>query len=164
MTTPTTTPTVTPTSTISTGSAMADATAIPASTSVQTALGTTVINDGVVAKVAGIAARDVAGVHALGGGAARALGAIRQAMNTADLSQGISVEVGETQVAVDVVIVADYPVPLQQVAAGVRASVISAIETLIGMQVTEVNVTIVDVFIPADDTEVDEAPAQSRVI
>jgi len=129
-------------------------------TNLQTALGKTVINDGVVSKVAGIAAREVAGVFALGGGAARALGAIRGAMNSTDLSQGISVEVGETQVAVDVTIVAEYPTPLQQVADGVRSSIISAVETLVGMQVTEVNVTIVDVHIASDDDTNDEAEAR----
>ena len=129
-------------------------------TNLQTALGKTVINDGVVSKVAGIAAREVAGVFALGGGAARALGAIRGAMNSTDLSQGISVEVGETQVAVDVTIVAEYPTPLQQVADGVRTSIISAVETLVGMQVTEVNVTIVDVHIASDDDNDDEAEAR----
>jgi uncharacterized alkaline shock family protein YloU len=138
----------------------------PASTStptnLQTALGKTVIHDGVVSKVAGIAARDVVGVFALGGGAARALGAIRGAMNSTDLSQGISVEVGETQVAVDVTIVAEYPVPLQQVADGVRASIISAIETLVGMEVTEVNVTINDVHIPSEDD--DAAETETRVL
>src|ERR1700709_1854230 len=82
----------------------------------ETALGKTVINNSVVAKVAGIAAREAAGVHALGGGAARAIGAIRNVIGSTDLSQGISVEVGETQVAVDVAIVAEYPVALQDVA------------------------------------------------
>jgi uncharacterized alkaline shock family protein YloU len=129
-------------------------------TNLQTALGKTVINDGVVAKVAGIAAREVSGVFALGGGAARALGAIRGAMNSTDLAQGISVEVGETQVAVDVTIVAEYPTPLQLVADGVRASIISAVETLVGMQVTEVNVTIVDVHIASDDDQADAAEAR----
>ncbi len=117
--------------------------------------GKTVINDGVVAKVAGMAAREVSGVHALGGGAARALGAIRDAMNSTDVSQGISVEVGETQVAVDVTIVAEYPVQLQQVANDIRSSIISAIEDLVGLEVTEVNVAIVDIHLPSDD--VDEA-------
>ncbi|WP_104083864.1 Asp23/Gls24 family envelope stress response protein [Cryobacterium sp. Y11] len=116
-----------------------------------TGTGKTVINDGVVAKVAGIAAREVTGVHALGGGAARALGAIRDAMNNTDVSQGISVEVGETQVAVDVTIVAEYPVQLQQVADDIRSSVIQAIEDLVGLEVTEVNVTIVDIHLPSDD-------------
>lgn len=125
-----------------------------------TSAGTTVIVDSVIAKVAGIAARDVAGVHALGGGAARALGAIRDAMNQTDLSQGISVEVGETQVAVDISIVAEYPTALQTVADNVRAAIYKAIRELIGMQVTEVNVTINDVHIPSED---DAAPSEKRV-
>ncbi|RUV28413.1 Asp23/Gls24 family envelope stress response protein, partial [Mesorhizobium sp. M1A.T.Ca.IN.004.03.1.1] len=43
-------------------------------------VGKTVIVDPVVAKVAGIAAASVPGVHALGGGAARVIGNIRQAV------------------------------------------------------------------------------------
>lgn len=119
--------------------------------------GKTVINDGVVAKIAGIAAREVTGVYALGGGAARAFGAIRDAINQTDLTQGVSVEVGETQVAVDITIVADYPQPLQTVADEVRASVYRAIGTLVGMEVTEVNVTINDVHLPGDDVADDDA-------
>ena len=122
--------------------------------------GKTVINDGVVAKVAGIAVREVSGVHALGGGAARALGAIREAMNNTDVSQGVSVEVGETQVAVDVTIVAEYPVPLQQVAGDIRSNVIRAIEDLVGLEVTEVNVTIVDIHLPSDDAAAEAEPTK----
>lgn len=113
--------------------------------------GKTTIEDGVVAKVAGIAAREVKGVYALGGGAARALGAIRDALNTTDLTQGIGVEVGERQVAVDVTIVAEYPVALQELADRVRASVRRAMEELIGMEVAEINVTINDVHVPSED-------------
>lgn len=124
-------------------------------------IGKTVINDGVIAKIAGIAAREVPGVFALGGGAARAFGAIRDAISSVDLSQGITVEVGETQVAVDVTIVADYPIPLQDVASRVRASITRAIETLVGMSVTEVNVTVNDVHLPSDEPEnVPEARVQ----
>lgn len=117
--------------------------------------GKTTINDAVVAKVAGIAAREVPGVHSLGGGAARAFGAIREAVNQKDLSQGVRVEVGETQVAADIVIVAEYPVPLQSVASSVRSAVTSAIESLVGMEVTEVNVTVNDVHLPSDDNDDD---------
>lgn len=134
--------------------------AVNTPTSTQTALGKTVINDGVVAKVAGIAAREARGVYALGGGAARAFGAIREAVAGTDQTQGISVEVGETQVAVDVTIVADYPTPLQDVADGVRSNIIRAVETIVGLEVTEVNVTVNDVHLPSDDK--DEA-AEARV-
>ena len=115
--------------------------------------GKTTIEDSVVAKIAGIAAREASGVYALGGGAARMVGAIRDALNTTDLSQGISVEVGETQVAVDVTIVAEYPVSLQKVADDVRSSIYRAMEELVGMEVTEVNVTINDVHIPSEDDD-----------
>lgn len=116
-----------------------------------TAVGKTTIEDAVVAKIAGIAAREVSGVYALGGGAARMVGAIRDALNTTDLSQGISVEVGETQVAVDVTIVAEYPVSLQKVADDVRTAIHRAMIELVGMDVAEVNVTVNDVHIPSDD-------------
>jgi len=118
--------------------------------------GKTTIEDSVVAKIAGIAAREASGVYALGGGAARVVGAIRDALNTTDLTQGISVEVGETQVAVDVTVVAEYPVSLQKVADDVRASIYRAMENLVGMEVTEVNVTINDVHIPSEDDDKDE--------
>jgi uncharacterized alkaline shock family protein YloU len=133
---------------------------VPSAATTQTANGKTTINDGVISKVAGIAAREVPGVHDLGGGAARALGAIRGAVSGTDLSQGISVEVGETQVAVDVSIVAEYPMPLQTVADGVRAAITDAIENLVGMMVTEVNVTVNDVHLPSDDKSDDQAEAR----
>lgn len=117
------------------------------------AAGRTTIEDGVVAKIAGIAAREVEGVHALGGGAARMVGAIRDALNSTDLTQGISVEVGERQVAVDVTIVADYPVSLQAVAGDVRAAIARAIVELVGLEIAEVNVTVNDVHVPSDDEE-----------
>ncbi len=117
--------------------------------------GKTVIDDTVVSKVAGIAAREVNGVHSLGGGAARAIGAIRDAIGQRDFGQGVKVEVGEKQVAADIVIVAEYPVSLQQVADGVRSSVARALEQIVGMEVAEVNVTVQDVFIPGDDDDND---------
>jgi uncharacterized alkaline shock family protein YloU len=126
------------------------------------ATGKTVIDDTVVSKVAGIAAREVNGVHSLGGGAARAIGAIRDTIGQRDLSQGVKVEVGEKQVAADITIVAEYPVELQQVAEGVRSSVSRALEQIVGMEVAEVNVTIQDVHIPGDDDDNDDKK-ESRV-
>lgn len=127
------------------------------------AAGKTTIEDGVVAKIAGLAAREVPGVYALGGGAARVVGAIRDALNSTDLTQGISVEVGERQVAADVTIVVEYPQPLQQVAGEVRAAIAKAMVELVGLEVAEVNVTVNDVHIPADDEGEESAPEEARV-
>ncbi|MEK6312386.1 MAG: Asp23/Gls24 family envelope stress response protein [Curtobacterium sp.] len=124
--------------------------------------GKTTIDDTVVEKVAGIAAREVNGVHSLGKGAARAIGALRDAIGQRDFGQGVKVEVGEKQVAADIVIVAEYPVSLQQVADGVRSSVSRALTQIVGMEVAEVNVTVQDVYIPGDDDDNDDKK-ESRV-
>ncbi|KAM9861733.1 Asp23/Gls24 family envelope stress response protein [Leucobacter sp. BZR 635] len=122
--------------------------------------GRTTVAEGVVAKIAGIAAREVSGVYALGGGGARALGALRDAVNATDLTQGVKVEVGETQAAADITIVVDYPAPIQDVAENVRSAVAGAISRMVGLEVVEVNVDVNDVHLPSDDSEDD---SESRV-
>lgn len=113
-----------------------------------TASGRTNISEQAVAKVAAIAARDVPGVFVLGTGSNRALGALRDAVGGADITQGVHVEVGQTQAAVDISLIAVYGEPLHQVANNVRAAVYEAVETLVGLQVIEVNVEIHDVHVP----------------
>ena len=112
------------------------------------ALGRTVISETAVAKVAGIAARAVPGVYSLGSGPSRALGAIRDAVGSSDHSAGVHAEVGETQVAVDISLVASYGTPLHSLANQVRAAVYRAVEELVGLQVIEVNVEVTDVYVP----------------
>lgn len=149
---------------MSTTTAVSTTPAVPGSgLNTDTTHGTTKVDDGVVAKIAGIAAREVPGVHDLGGGAARAIGALRTRLNQADQSQGITVEVGETQAAVDVTVVAEYPIPLHHVADGIRTAITTAIETLVGLEVTQVNVEITDVHIPSDDDADADATAAPRV-
>jgi len=134
------------------------------STPLRTKYGTTTIADGVVAKIAGIAASDVAGVHALGGGAARAFGAIRERIpgGTTNHSQGISVEVGEQEAAVDVDLVAEYGVSVVDLAEGVRRNIITSVERMTGLRVIEVNISVNDVHLPQDDPQPEPAP-QPRV-
>lgn len=121
--------------------------------------GKTTIVDPVIGKIAGIAAREVPGVFALGSGAARVIGTIREAIGTKDLAQGVKVEVGETEVAADITIIVEYPERLQEVAEAVRVAVTRAIEEIVGMIVTEVNVVVADVHIPGED----DAPEEARV-
>ncbi|GAA2023146.1 Asp23/Gls24 family envelope stress response protein [Pseudokineococcus marinus] len=130
-----------------------------------TSQGRTSIADQVVSKIAGVAVRDVAGVHALGGGAARAFGQIRERIPGAstNVSQGVSVEVGERQAAVDVTIVAEYGASIADVARGVRRNVISAVEGMTGLEVTEVNVEVTDIHIPGQDDDEDGEEKSSRV-
>jgi uncharacterized alkaline shock family protein YloU len=126
--------------------------------------GRTAIADSVVAKVAGIAARDISGVHAMGTGGTRAVGAIRERLpgtgSTPAAAQGVSVEVGERQAAIDLDIVAEYGVPIVDVAEAVRQNVIRNVETMTGLQVTEVNVSVDDIWLGEEQSEDDEPRVQ----
>lgn len=120
----------------------------------QTEKGQTTIADPVVTKVAGIAAREVAGVHRLGGGVARALGAVTQRLPVGDSSnQGVSVEVGETEAAVDLTVVVEYGESIPNVARQIRENVIRRIEGICGLAVTEVNIAVNDLYMAGEDED-----------
>lgn len=121
--------------------------------------GRTTIADGVVEKIAGLAARDVDGVHAMGGGLARTFGAVRDRVpggsGSKSVSRGVKAEVGEVQTALDLEIVVEYGVSIADVARDVRENVIGAVERMTGLEVVEVNIAVSDVKLP-DDEEDDE--------
>ena len=125
--------------------------------------GKTSIADSVVAKIAGIAAREISGVHNMGSGSARTMGAIRERIGSSKntLSQGVTVEVGERQAAVDLDIVVEYGVPIVDLSKAVRDNVTQRIERMTGLEVTEVNVFVDDIYLE-DDSEQKE-PAPERV-
>ena len=127
-----------------------------------TGQGRTSIADSVVEKIAGVAAREVSGVHEMGRGAARAFGTIKERLPVGgagpNVTQGVRVEVGERQAAIDIDLVVDYGVSIPDVAQSVRDNVIQRIERMTGLQVTEVNVSVDDIYL-GDDS----APEPPRV-
>jgi uncharacterized alkaline shock family protein YloU len=128
----------------------------------QSDLGKTTVADRVVQKIVGLAAREVPGIYELGGGAARTLGAIRERIpgSSQTSGQGVTVEVGQTQAAVDLEVVTEYGMSIADVAKSVRRNVISAVEGMTGLQVTEVNLSVIDIHLPGDDQEDFAQPAR----
>lgn len=118
--------------------------------------GTTVIADLVVAKIAALAAREVGGVWGLGG-TGRMVGALRERIpgTRLDDTQGVAVEVGSREAAVDLTLVAEYGVAIQELADAVRENVVAAVEGMTGLVVTEVNIAVADVRLPGDAREPD---------
>ncbi|HEX2315909.1 MAG TPA: Asp23/Gls24 family envelope stress response protein [Thermomonospora sp.] len=118
-----------------------------------TSTGRTTIVDGVVSKIAGMAAREVGGVHAMGAGMGRAFGSVKERLPgmTKNVSQGVAVEVGERQAAVDIDLVVDYGVSIPDLAGAVRENVIRSVEHMCGLEVVEVNVTVDDIHLPDED-------------
>jgi uncharacterized alkaline shock family protein YloU len=150
------------TSDTSSAKSSAAATASSRAASLVTAQGTTTVADTVVQKIAGRAAREISGVYELGGSASRAFGAIRERIPgaTASASQGVSVEVGETQAAVDLELLVEYGVSIADLAKAVRRNVINAIERMTSLEVVEVNLHVNDVHIPGTE---DSEPEPARV-
>ncbi len=133
-----------------------------APSALQTSEGRTTIADGVVQKIASLAAREVSGVHALGGGAARTLGALRERIpgSSQATGQGVSVEVGERQAAIDLDIVTEYGVSIAELARAVRRNVITSVEGMTGLEVTEVNISVNDIHLPSDEDQSQPEPAR----
>ncbi|MEV7077666.1 Asp23/Gls24 family envelope stress response protein [Streptomyces sp. NPDC093516] len=124
--------------------------------------GSTSIADPVVAKIAGMAAREVPEVHHLGGGMTRAIGAVRQRVpgtgSGSGVTRGVKVEVGERQAAVDLDVVVEYGAAITDTAADIRNNVISAVERMTGLEVVEVNIAVGDVHLPDEpDDEGEES-------
>ena len=121
----------------------------------RTEQGTTTIQDGVVAKVVGIAAQEIEGVR-MGGGASQAVGTIVSALpgvGGSSESQGVSVEVGEVEAAADLTMRVEYGRTIHRVAEEVRRHVIRRVENLMGLRVTEVNIAVSDVFFPQEEED-----------
>ncbi|MFF3245731.1 Asp23/Gls24 family envelope stress response protein [Streptomyces sp. NPDC002870] len=127
--------------------------------------GRTTIADGVVEKIAGLAARDVLGVHTMGSGLSRTFGAVRDRVpggggGRSSATRGVKAEVGEVQTALDLEIVVDYGVSIIDVAGAVRENVISAVERMTGLEVVEVNIAVSDVKLPDEEEEEPEPRLQ----
>lgn len=125
--------------------------------SLHTERGDTLIADTVVAKIAGIATREVPGVYAMGTAARRALGSLSQRIpgssSQASVTGGVSVEKGESQTAIVVSVVVEYGAPVVSVSEQIRENIIAAVENGTGLEVVSVDVSVTDVHLPEDDTD-----------
>ena len=121
------------------------------------------VAESVVQKIAGKACREIAGVHSMGTSGARAFGAIRERIPGStgmNVAQGVGVEVGETEAAVDLDIVVEYGVSIADLGRSIQRNVKQAVERMTGLRVVEVNVAVDDVYLPGDG---DQDTTPSRV-
>jgi uncharacterized alkaline shock family protein YloU len=117
----------------------------------------------VVQKIAGMSCREISGVHAMGVSTSRAFGAFKERIpgsSGPNVAQGVGVEVGETQAAIDLDIVVEYGVSIADLGKSIQRNVKQSVERMTGLEVVEVNVNVDDVYLPSTD---DEADTPSRV-
>jgi len=118
-----------------------------------TEAGTTRIADSVVAKIAGLAARDIPGVFSMGTGMARRMGQIRSIIPGGDggsAMQGVAVQVGEKEAAIDLDIVTWYGQSIVDISDAVRRNVVGQVEGMTGLKVVEVNIQVDDIQVESE--------------
>jgi uncharacterized alkaline shock family protein YloU len=99
----------------------------------------------------------------MGTGGTRAFGSIRERIpgsSGPNVAQGVGVEVGETEAAIDLDIVVEYGVAIAELGRSIQRNVRQAVERMTGLRVVEVNVAVDDVYLPSAD---DQDTAPSRV-
>ena len=120
--------------------------------------GRTTISDSVVSQIAGMAAQEVDGVH-MGGSASRAAGGIIGSITGSEgQTRGVSVEIGTTEVAVDLTMGVEYGRNILEVVEEVRRRISERVQSLTGLRVTELNATVSDIVFPDDGGQRRRAP------
>jgi uncharacterized alkaline shock family protein YloU len=124
------------------------------------AKGKTSIANGVVAKIVGIAAREIDGVHdVVGSGAGATISGLATRVTRGDTrAQGVSVEVGEREAAASITIIAMYGVSIPQVADAVRRNIIDRVEAMTGLTVIAVDIAVTDLYFADDDATEEQSP------
>jgi uncharacterized alkaline shock family protein YloU len=125
------------------------------SSPLQTERGSTSISDSVVSKIAGIASQEVDGIR-MGSGGSQAVSGLLGSItggSSGSQTQGVSVEVGQEEAALDLTLTAEYGKSIPQLAQAVRRNVANRVESLVGLRVTEVNITVSNIFFPQQEAE-----------
>jgi uncharacterized alkaline shock family protein YloU len=121
----------------------------------QTERGSTSISDSVVSKIAGIASQEVDGIR-MGSGGSQAVSGLLGSItggSSGSQTQGVSVEVGQEEAAIDLTLTVEYGKSIPQLAEAVRRNVANRVESLVGLRVNEVNITVSNIFFPQQEAE-----------
>ncbi|MDY6305324.1 MAG: Asp23/Gls24 family envelope stress response protein [Oribacterium sp.] len=105
--------------------------------------GQVIIADEVIAIIAGIAATEVEGVDSMDGGWS---GEIIAKMGIRDLSRGVTISIDDQQVSVNLRLNIRYGYSIPEVSKKVQDKVATAINSMTGLSVLDVNIKIADII------------------
>lgn len=122
--------------------------------------GKLVYEDKVIQKIIGMALDSVDGLLAVDGGFFSNL--TDKLINTDNVTTGVSVEVGQKQVAVDLKIIAEYEKNIPKIYEEIKKIISDEVAHMTDLDVVEVNVDVIDVKTKAQQ-EADEVSVQDRI-
>jgi uncharacterized alkaline shock family protein YloU len=99
----------------------------------------------------------------MGTSGTRAFGSFRERIPGStgpNIAQGVGVEVGETEAAIDLDIVVEYGTSIAELGRSIQRNVKQTVERMTGLRVVEVNIAVDDVYLPTDG---DQDTTTSRV-
>ena len=122
--------------------------------------GRIIFADEVVATIAALAVADVDGVSALSGGVVEG---ITEMLGKKNVTKGVKVEVGAEEAAVDVSVSVKYGYKIKEVCEKIQQAIKSAIETMTGLRVVEINVFVQSVvFEPVEKEDARSAKRKEK--
>ena len=114
----------------------------------------------VIQKIIGLALEKVPGLLDVDGGFFSNL--TEKIINTDNVTRGVNVEVGKTQVAVDLNVVVEYKINVPELYNKIKEVVTSEVSQMTNLEVVEVNVNVVDIK-TKEQFEADSVSLQDRV-
>ena len=118
--------------------------------------GKVVFAEDVVATIASLAAAEVEGVYGMSGTTFEGIG---EKLGKKNYTKGVKVEVGSVECAVDMTLIVKYGYRIQEVCQNVQNSVKDAIETMTGLKVVEVNISVNSVVFAEEEAPKPAEPA-----
>lgn len=100
------------------------------------------LDEDVVATIAGLAARDVKGIHSLGKSRLISFGD--------NPSRGVEAEVGKVEAAFDLDVIIEYGVDIREMAKDLRKKIGDEVNKMAGRRVVEINVNVVGIQVPGE--------------
>lgn len=110
-------------------------------------IGQVIIEDEVIAIIAGVAAVEVEGVNSMAGNVTKEL---VSKLGVSNLSKGVRIEITENSVSVYMALNINFGYNIPQVAVLTQEKVKAAVENMTGFQVSDVNIHIAGVIVDRD--------------
>lgn len=114
----------------------------------------------VIETIAGIAASEIPGIVGMSGGVVEGFA---EKLGRKNLAKGVSVELGEQEVAIDLKVIVEYGKNIPEIYQQVVKAVKAAVQHMTGLTVVEVNMYVEGVTLQSDEFE-EESTEPSRTI